>query len=618
MKRAQVAIFVIIALVLVGGIAIYFAVRGDVGAEEIPADLVPVFDFYQSCIESEAEVAIQLAGAQGGRVTVGDYIPGSEYAPFSSHLNFLGSPVPYWFYIAGNGLIKENKPTKSEMEQEIADFIEEGLEFCDLGQFAEQGYIITEGDPLVEVVVEDRLVKVDVSSDLSVTRGDDAARKASHSLEIDSKLGKFFDLASEIYEVQKEEAFLETYAVDVLYLYAPVEGVEIQCGPKIWPTQKVITDLKEALEENFARIKFQGDYYELQDDDEGYFVFDKSVDEAVNIMYSRDWPTKIEISGEGVDDDLLMAEAVGTQAGMGAMGFCYVPYHFVYDVSFPTLIQIYDTENLFQFPVTVIIDNNVQRKANLGEGFGEAEEEFDLCQFKEQEIEVNVFDVNLNRVNANLSFECFDKRCRLGETTDGKFRGFAPQCVNGYLQLRAGGFADKSQLMSTNRESFSDIILEREYELDVELELGGRELDGTAIVSFTRDDGKVASVALPEFNTVKLSEGSYDVLVYVYGDSSITIPATTEYKCIEVPKEGLLSAFFGSTEEKCFNINVPETEIEFALVGGGKATTYLLESELEKGELTIAVAKLPKPNSLDQLQQNFELFETRRVDLRFT
>ena len=615
-RKGQVAVFVIVALLVVAGIVVYFVVRGEVSLGDIPANLVPVFDYYQSCVESEAKVAIQLAGAQGGRVDAGIYIPGSEYAPFSSQLNFLGSPVPYWYYIAGNGLIKENKPSKSEMEQEIAEYIQEGLEFCRFGSFLEQGYDVKIGSPLVNVVVEDGLVKVDVAAEVSVVRGEESARKTEHKIEIDSKLGKFYDLASEIYDKQKEEAFLENYAVDTLYLYAPVEGVEIQCGPKIWSTQKVMQDLKEALAENFARIKFKGNYYELQDEDNEYFVLDKNVDEVINVMYSTDWPTKIEISGEGVDDEVLMAEAVGTQAGLGAMGFCYVPYHFVYDVSFPTMIQIYDNENLFQFPVAVIIDNNVQRKANLGEGIDE-EEEFDLCQFKEQEIEVNIFDINLNRVDANLSFECFDKRCRLGESADGNFRGFAPQCVNGFLQLRAEGFADKSQLMSTNRESFADVILEREYELDVELEIGGGELEGSAVASFTRDDGRTTSVALPEFNKAKLIEGNYDILVYVYGNSSLTLPATTEYKCVEVPKQGLLSAFFGATEENCFEITLPATKVDFALVGGGKTSTYILEDELKKGKMKISVSELPRPNSLDQLQQNFELFETRRVDLSF-
>ncbi|MEK6886888.1 MAG: hypothetical protein AABW88_03575, partial [Nanoarchaeota archaeon] len=74
------------------------------------------------------------------------------------------------------------------------------------------------------------------------------------------------------------------------------------------------------------------------------------------------------------------------------------------------MIQVYNTEEFFQFPVVVVIDNNVARQAQLSEGFGQ-QEDFDLCQFKEKAVEVNLYDVNLNSVDGNLSYGCFDKRC---------------------------------------------------------------------------------------------------------------------------------------------------------------------------------------------------------------
>ena len=36
-----------------------------------------------------------------------------------------------------------------------------------------------------------------------------------------------------------------------------------------------------------------------------------------------------------------MAEPVGNQEGMGMLGFCYVAYHFVYDLAYPVLVQVY-------------------------------------------------------------------------------------------------------------------------------------------------------------------------------------------------------------------------------------------------------------------------------------
>ena len=69
------------------------------------------------------------------------------------------------------------------------------------------------------------------------------------------------------------------------------------------------------------------------------------------------------------------------------------------------------------------------------------------------------------------------------------------------------------------------IILDREYNIKLDLRIGGRELDGTAIVIFNRD-GKSVSTALPDANEIKLSEGNYELIVYVYGNSSIIIPGS--------------------------------------------------------------------------------------------
>ena len=51
-KGGQVAIFVIIAIVIVGGIVTFFVLRQSTrGTKEIPSEFTPIFDYYQKCIE---------------------------------------------------------------------------------------------------------------------------------------------------------------------------------------------------------------------------------------------------------------------------------------------------------------------------------------------------------------------------------------------------------------------------------------------------------------------------------------------------------------------------------------------------------------------------------------
>ena len=612
-KRGQLTIFIILAVVLVGGLIVFFAFREDLFTDSIPQEFQPVFQQYSSCIQQELENAIDLSETQGGRVFVQDYIPGSEFAPFSSNLNFLDNPVPYWFYLSGNGIIKENVPTKTEIEKEIGQFIQERINDCNFQDFYDQEFYISLNPATAKVNINDETVQVDITTNFVVSKEDQTARRTTFKTVVNSKLGKFYNTAAKIYSKQKNEAFLEEYAIDALRNYAPVDGVETSCSPKIWKTQEVTSDIRSALEANIQAIKLKGDYYSLSSKENEYFVVDEPVDEAVNLLYFKDWPSKIEILGEGVDNELIVASPIGNQQGLGILGFCYVPYHFVYDLSFPVMIQISAGAEIFQFPVTVIIDNNLPRKAELNE-FAEQGEDFDVCKFKTQDIAINTFDVNLNPIEANLSYVCFDQECNLGETKDGRFEGKAPSCLNGFIHSRSSGFSEKSQIFSTNSETDADIILDREYDVQIDLKIAGQTVKSTAIVTFAGE--KTSAAALPDQTSLKLSEGLYNISVFIYGNSSVSIPASTKTQCIEISRGGL-AGIIGLTKEQCVDIEIPATKIDYALIGGGKSSEFLLESELQKGRIVIDSSELPYPNSLEQLQYNLESFDSLGLDIQF-
>jgi len=609
-RKGQIAIFVIIAVLIVAGLVTYFAFRGQIFAESIPSELQPVFDYYASCIEDETSAAISLAGSQGGRIDAGEYIPGSEYAPFSSQLNFLGFPVPYWYYVTGNGLLKENVPTKGEIEKEISAFIAERINSdCNFDEFYARGFSIEFETPSVDTTIQDDKVIVDVREDIIVSKGESSARKTSHSVEISSKFGKMYNTALDIYEKETKDSFLENYSVDILRTYAPVDGVEIGCSGKIWKTREVVDGLKNGLEANIAAIKFEGDYYSEQGTRDKYFIVDLPVEQQINLLYSKTWPTKVEIAG--AEDELMIASPVGTQKGMGTMGFCYSPYHFVYDISYPVLVQVFEGTEVFQFPVIVVVDKNLPRQAITTPIVSE-EPDIDICQLSTKDIGVNVYDNSLNSIDANLSYECFNQKCFLGSTTNGVFSGKAPVCYNGYLNAMSGGYAEKRQLFSSNEENFADMILDREYDVKITLEVGGKALSGQAIINF--DGLRSVYTSLPDVDSVKLSEGLYNITVYTYSISSLTIPSSTKKQCTEVSAGGILG-IFGSTREECIDITIPEQKIESALAGGGKSEIYILPSDLEDGKITLRVDSLPTPNSIEELQNNFIAFEAMGVEL---
>jgi len=613
-KRAQMTIIIIVAIVIALGVIAFVLFSGKISFKPGSGEFDNVFNYYSDCIEQQAKFALDLSGSRGGRIEV-DYIPGSAYAPSSNQLDFLGTPVPYWYYVSANGLVKQNVPSKSQIEKELAAYITDNLWKCDFEGFYSEGITIKSGKPSVSVRVNAKNVKVDVKNQMSVSNGEVSSTKSDYSVSVDSMFGTFYNEAKLIYEKELDEAFLENYSVDFVRTYAPVDGVITGCAPKIWKVGEVEDKIKQALAANVAALKFRGDYYDLKSKTNNYFVINQQVDSNVNLMYSPQWPTKIEINGQGVNGELMIAKPVGNEGDFGTLGFCYAPYHFVYDVSYPVLIQLYNNNELFQFPVVVVVDKNMPRNSLLAQYQDDYGEDMKLCDYLTQDVTVNLLDNNLDSIKdeVDISYQCFNQACNLGKSNGGSFSGKAPACLNGYLIAETSNYAKKKILFSSSSESSADIILDRLYNVSIDLSVGGGSLKGMALVSFIGENG--ANAFLPTNGKVRLSEGLYNVTVYVYGNSTIRIPASTKTQCTQVSEGGLLG-LFGSTKEECYDISIPETKIEAGLIGGGKAEDqYLLPEMLSDGVLKVSVNEFPKPDSLEQLQYNYEIFNSMGVGL---
>ena len=614
-NNGQVTIFIIIAILLVAVVAGFFVFRGKITTGGIPKNLEPVYTTFLTCIEEDTSAGINILGSQGGYIDKPAFEPGSPFAPSSSQLDFLGSGVPYWYYVSENNIQKEQIPSLNDMEEQLGKYIEENVKDCSFAEHYDAGFEIAIGEPNAKVDIQSKKVDVSLNVEFVVRNGNEVVVVKNHDVEIKSSLGDFYDSARKIYSEQKKNNFLGNYGVDVLRLYAPVDGLELSCSPLTWTQAKIKTDLRDALEANTRTIKLRGNYYSVNKEQE-YFVRDigKTMSDNVNFIYSSYWPTKIEVYPE---DEPMIAEPVGNQPGLGVLGFCYVPYHFVYDLTYPVLVQVFNDEELFQFPVAVVINKNLAVKGEVGEEVADAEPE--LCKYKVQELNVYTYNTELEPVEADISFECLGQRCDIGKTKLGqdnaKLSSEFPQCYNGYIAAKAEGYNQKRYLYSTNAGGDVNIILDRAYDVGISLKVDGKDSGDKAVINFVSEENS-KTILWPEQKSVKLSEGAYNISVYVYSNSKITIPAVKEQSCSEVPKSGLLG-ILGATEEKCIDIDIPGQELESIISGGGKGSGYFVESQLEKGNMEIKVNSIALPISLEGLQDAYNLLEINPVYVDF-
>jgi hypothetical protein len=609
-KKGQVTIFIIVAVILVAAVGGFFVVRGTIMQDNVPAEIQPIYNSFLSCVEGTILTGINLLESQGGYIELPEFEAGSNYMPFSSQLNFLGSTVPYWYYVSGNNIEREQIPTKLEMQEHLGGFIENQINNCDLTKFYEEGYLIYQGIPQASVNIKDNSVSVDLEMDLKVESSETTILVEDHSVSVDSFLGKLYENAKKVYEQEQEELFLETYGIDILRLYAPVDGVELTCSPKTWSSDQVFNELQEAIEENTITLKSKGGDYDISEEEE-YFVINLDLDSNVeaNFINSRDWPYSFEVNPSS--GNFLVAEPIGIQPGLGILGFCYAPYHFIYDMKYPILVQISEDNEIFQFPFAVVIQGNNKREPF--EGNASAAPNFELCENRNTPVSVNVYDSDLNSLEADISYECLGEICDIGKSpVSSNF----PQCINGHVLARAEGYADAEFLFSTTNGGNAEIILEELHPINVNLKVDGLSSEESAVIYFkSEEDSQI--IAYPEQKTINLISGNYDIEVYLYKDSSLEFEATTLEQCVDIPRGGV-AGILGLKEESCIDVEMPEQLITNVLAGGGSGTYYVSGFELENyNSIELDVEMLETPGNIDQLYNNYLLFENQEVRVSF-
>jgi len=613
MSKAQVTLFVVVGILIVsaGIVFAYFQFN-----QQLPVQVRSVEDYFSSCVSNLVKDATVTAGGQAGYVELPEFVSASDYAPFSSQFFFLGSEVPYWFYMSGNGIQKEQVPSISLIQKQIADYIKNNIAACGFDQFTEQGYEIhTEEIKNVQITVSDFFITTEINYPITVKIGETSRRVEVHRAVTTSSFGKMYSDAKRIYDYEKGTNFLERYSIDALTLNAPTTDVVLSCAPKTWSQLQIESDVKKSLEANIPTIKLKGNYYTLKNDK--YFVQDISVSSQANFMYSSNWPSVLEVWPS--EDGILRADPVGMQEGLGILGFCYVPYHFVYSIRYPVMIQLIDGEELFQFPVVVIIDRNKPRQADVKETPEQFEAE--LCNHKIEQVSVTTLGSDLEPVDASISFKCHTTVCSIGSTNiseDSTLVTNFPQCVNGFIVASAQGYKTTKVQVSTNEPASVNVIMPKLYELNANLLGNSAALssESSAIIHFISDDYSY-SLYWPVQKSIRLAEGSYNVTAFLFQNGNITFEAQTKRQCVKAPAAGLLG-LLGIQTENCFDMNVPSQLVTQVVTGGGTASIDVTEDDLKAAKsLTINIPTVEQPKDMFALQQAYTVIDTNTLSLSF-
>ena len=204
MKKGQVSVFVIVAVVAIVIIAIYFSLNGDFG-KSVDPKVKPVYDHVQGCLDIVGTEAIYYVGQSGG------YFGVPEFA--------YQDTIAYYLYENRNLM-----PTKEKIEENLGSYMDFIIPFC-LDGFEEfSDFEIREGDLNSKVLIEDEKVIFNVDYLLSISVEEDTYSFDNFRIEIPSRLGIIHKATGEVMEKQMKR----TDGICLGCLYEASEKYEVK------------------------------------------------------------------------------------------------------------------------------------------------------------------------------------------------------------------------------------------------------------------------------------------------------------------------------------------------------------------------------------------------------
>jgi len=170
--KAQVSVFIIIAIIIVVVVGIYFFIKGDL-KQEIDSHVQPIYSFVESCLKETAENAIVYVSERGGYYNVPE-------------LSF--NEVPYYLY-NGEGYI----PTKDEIEEQVSFYVNNNLDSC-INEFEDfPDFEIGQDEVESEVKIKDEKVVFKIKYPLKISKGENSYVFEDFETEVFVRLGVVYN-----------------------------------------------------------------------------------------------------------------------------------------------------------------------------------------------------------------------------------------------------------------------------------------------------------------------------------------------------------------------------------------------------------------------------------------
>jgi len=192
MKKGQVTIFVIIAILVIAGIivlALAMNNKKEVG-DQFKMNSNNIKAYIDSCIKETSIDGTFFIAIQGG-----------YYKKPENSKNYLFFYIPYYWYKN-----KEAVPELKVLESELSSYIDDNLPGCinNLEIFKDSGYTFDLKNPSSSVKINEKNIDIEINYPIVITKGSSSIKLEQFQYSFDSDLKKAYDYSKLIIEEQKK------------------------------------------------------------------------------------------------------------------------------------------------------------------------------------------------------------------------------------------------------------------------------------------------------------------------------------------------------------------------------------------------------------------------------
>jgi hypothetical protein len=676
-KKAQITVFIILGILLLFGSSLTIYIKSKVTQstdfDEIigttSTEIRPVKEFVEQCMHDLGKEAIILVGENGGYVEKDTSIVTS--IPFEPTIaegieiaDGTDIVIPYWFYMEGpnscqtlskdcrfvSGLIDQgglippltkNSISDLSIENQISDYVETNLPNCldGFNVLSKVGYkVISDNEPLVDTVITNgKKVSIKLKLPLIITQSNRETSIDYFVTKINVDLKNVYFLSLLLVKQEQDHVFLEQMLGNLISSFGGVDssippqfgGVDMDSGSemKTWNEIEVKKEMQTFLGSHVNKLKVTNTRSMLRmpafsENEEIWdytikklnYLIDIDTDYLFNLdvkfMYLPNWPIYLDIT-PGIGP-LIMPDS-GDSSLLSYLGFGFTRYDFMYDVSFPVVVKITDTNAFegegfsFYFAMEANYRNNkpliLQNPDNHTEEKSSSSAIVPslLCQESGKDtgnITINTFDFLMRKPLKNVKIyssfskkECVDGITMMGEDKNiytGQF-----QKGIGYLNLKKPNFLpyDLAYVFGINKTDNLSIYMYAKQEMNITLvkktiskvqgwttsnlikKLKGEDM---AILSLERVKDKVSKEIIKEtiifskdnlVKKIKLYPGKYKYSIAYLNSDNYTVPEGETCQPPSMPWE----------EESCDIIEAMSLPLTSMIEIDEKDENYLLD-----------------------------------------